>query len=418
MAVVLSFVWGAILASRLRLSFLHMTLLFLSIQMVGVAANDTATGGFRATVLMGSALLAFTLGIVLHHFLSGSRHTRVAVYLAAHPTYDLMTLWVFATMVMGFVVYHYAVGGIPLMSPLIEQVRFDLTRSGMFGIPGRVTMFGTIFLVFLVASYRQLMWNDHERVQTLRLLVFVAVGIALLLTGMKSALIVLVEAILIAATYAPIWKPEERVPLRRIVAYTALALLVVVVVAAVYAERRGVSTNAVVAVGRRIFYTSGRAFHYVVSEFVPSNGLSMGHWLWWDIRHALGLVHLGPTLPYTSTQLISAGIHGRSLAEFVVPTTINLFGYLYLECGVGGMVLLAAGAGVLCSWLYGLVFQTNTIMSRSVGFYVQLAMFSAITKGSVVYDVVNRAFSLAVAVTLLILAVGLVKGRLGRGRLL
>lgn len=47
-----------------------------------------------------------------------------------------------------FIIYHYAAAGIPALSSNVALARFDNTSSGLFGIPGRMVLFGKTYLLF------------------------------------------------------------------------------------------------------------------------------------------------------------------------------------------------------------------------------------------------------------------------------
>lgn len=52
-----------------------------------------------------------------------------------------------------FIAYHYIVGGIPIFQQNVMLSRFNMTSSGLFGIPGRMAQYGPAFLFFYTSYF-------------------------------------------------------------------------------------------------------------------------------------------------------------------------------------------------------------------------------------------------------------------------
>lgn len=59
----------------------------------------------------------------------------------------------FIYIILFFIMYHFAVAGIPILDENVEISRFDFSSSGLMGIPGRMVQYGIYFLVFYTGYY-------------------------------------------------------------------------------------------------------------------------------------------------------------------------------------------------------------------------------------------------------------------------
>ncbi len=418
--VLLAVIWIGFLALRYRVSYLHMILAFLSVQALAVLYNSLDKGNFGPTYLMLAAVGMLVAGMAVHRVVAGAarRPSNGHRLETPYPRAYLAVITTFALIVFALVVYHYVVGGIPLFSTSIETLRFEVARSGLLGIPSRMHAFGTLFVLFLLGSYWQRVARRPKYAKRLLLLLYGLTAISLLFSGFKSSLIVLVEVIVILNTYVPSWRARERLSVRSLALYTGIALAAVFVIAAVYAMYRDVDTDIIARVVERIFYISGQAFYFVVDEFVPSRGTTNGQLFYLDIQYLLGqLGVLDRYLEYTGGQVISGALHGRSpFTEFVVPTTMNIFGTLYVEWGILGLFAGAFVTGAGVSWLYYRPFSARTIVGQACLLYFQLAALVVITRGNLGYAVGNRLAALAFLILLLLMVTALVYTGIGEVR--
>lgn len=101
-----------------------------------------------------------------------------------------------------FIVYHYAVGGIPALSSNVITDRFDMTSSGLFGIPGRMATYGKFFIL-LYASY---FYFYGERNKTNKKYFYIAIFIYVvtsLFSGTKSAIFGLLDIVIYILAFSP-----------------------------------------------------------------------------------------------------------------------------------------------------------------------------------------------------------------------
>jgi hypothetical protein len=101
--------------------------------------------------------------------------------------YAAATLIAFEFVVLAFVAYHFVVGGIPLLSANVEVERFDFTGSGLFGLPGRMYLFGLPFLVIFTSAHDA---RQSSRVtRSVVRVAWVAYALAQILAGFKGSLL-------------------------------------------------------------------------------------------------------------------------------------------------------------------------------------------------------------------------------------
>lgn len=118
------------------------------------------------------AVLSFVVGYLLQRQLLASRaHRRderpddpddARPPLRPLPDVAVMSVVLVAG---GLALYHLVVSGIPLLSPSIETARFDFTSSGLFGVPGRMFLFGTTMswaAASVNAQVSGLRWRDYR----------------------------------------------------------------------------------------------------------------------------------------------------------------------------------------------------------------------------------------------------------------
>jgi hypothetical protein len=105
-------------------------------------------------------------------------------------------LRILIAVVFAFVIYHLMVGGIPLFSADPEIARFDVTSSGLFGIPSRMFLFGLPFVVLMttVASMRNLVTISGKMLN----FIWVCYFISSAFSGFKSSLFTVVIIFLFA----------------------------------------------------------------------------------------------------------------------------------------------------------------------------------------------------------------------------
>lgn len=118
-----------------------------------------------------------------------------------------LVVWSVVTFAGSLAVYHLIAGGIPLLSSSIERQRFDFTSSGLFGVPGRMFLFGVqISWAFAGANAtaKGLRWRNYTPSLTATTILVSTT----LLSGFKGA--IASTAILSACLYVMITRSDIR----------------------------------------------------------------------------------------------------------------------------------------------------------------------------------------------------------------
>jgi oligosaccharide repeat unit polymerase len=370
---------------NIPISFYQLISFFVIVQAIAVYRNGLEDSNFWPfwVYFWSIFVFLFSMSVVIRHVEYAGQ-----LYSAKSPKEDTYVMGGILAAIFFAVLYHYGVSGVPLFSESIVIDRFDNNSSGLFGLPGRVSKYGPLILIFLLIAYKQLMVGERAVSRVLRWALFLAV-ISLVFSGFKSALLIFLECLLIGAGAATV-RPRLRENFK-IIVLGIISLVFVFALAIVY----GAGNSSIEAVFDRIFLVSGAPFYYLVTNYIPEQGLGGGEYLVQDIRYLGQLVGFNSEL-YSFQQHVSASIHGKTLGEhFIVPTTLTAIGYFYSDFGFLGAVVFMAIAG----WVSGRIFNKargcKRIINRALFMYAQLVIFICVTRGNVVYEAADKLVSLA-----------------------
>lgn len=285
-----------------------------------------------------------------------------------------------------FTAYHLIQSGIPLFSSEIEKSRFNFSDSGLFGIPGRMYLFGTSFAWLLASA------NAHARGIKWRtsrawvLATTILIGSAAL-SGFKGRLIYAALTILIG--YLVIrgrsWTIGQ--VSRRFWPIGLALLLNFFVVASLYSTVQRSGSDPVQVFWERNTTVASEPVRVVLDHRVPS-GIEnpIPH----DIQfYVAKYAHVGTPLPYSFQTSVSAAMIGVSPGStFTVPVTIGAFAELHYALGGVIALVLMTGAGSL-----GARFERGgeSVMGATLTVFGLIALQSWIIRGDLVYTVLNYA---------------------------
>lgn len=92
--------------------------------------------------------------------------------------------------------YHFAVAGVPIFATDIERARFDFAGSGLFGLPGRMFLYGTKFAWVVASLNATALGRDWKRYPPWWAATGLTLGSALL-SGFKGQVLTFVVLILV-----------------------------------------------------------------------------------------------------------------------------------------------------------------------------------------------------------------------------
>jgi hypothetical protein len=146
--------WALLFAARLRLSFIHIVSLSLSLNLVGLYMLGAPRHTFLPVHIFEAGLLAFAIGILggslTHPRRYGQTLANMDVSLIQQSNAFLILL-VIGVPVLTLGTMLFVLNGVPLLSQNANELRFTITEGN--GIFWRLQEFGIPMLVVLAGVY-------------------------------------------------------------------------------------------------------------------------------------------------------------------------------------------------------------------------------------------------------------------------
>jgi hypothetical protein len=362
---------------------LHLTpVLFGYAQLDALDATNTA-------FMYCCAVACFTAGHFLH-----DRRASAAMPVNIYKPYRRSSpaILLFVSIVVTMTFYHFAVSGVPLLSDDVETTRFDFTSSGLFGIPGRMFLFGLPFSVLLVSLGAG---RKIARVSA-RLLLFTwaAYAASSLLSGFKGGLITVLATMLLAKTLSG--KPVSLFKL-------AVGWRVFVVIAAL-AYCAGISFRykslGLASPGDVVPYLAARATrsaaapgHLVFRQLGTdgSGGKQFAGDTRYFIKKYLPFIASEEEMPLPLDKAISATLYHTPITAnaFIVPVTVGGFPELVVNMGWPLAMIAMLGLGMLLSFLVKQA-QRSSSAFKGAGFGFAIYVLQIyLLNGNLIYTVFN-----------------------------
>ncbi len=355
-AIILLLPLLALYWERGNLTPLVITTSFLAPVLIGYVELDP-TNESQMAPLYCAAVVSLALGHFAHHVFQRTWRPipRAPAASPGLPRHSSPGLGLFVSVVVALTFYHFLSSGIPLLSDDVETARFDFTSSGMFGIPGRMFLFGLPFAVFLVSlsATRRLTRVSRK----LTYLVWTSYASASLLGGFKGGLVSVLTTMLLvrSASGTPLSLKRVLVGWRVAVIVGAMAYCALIS----FRYRSLGLTNP----GDVLQYLASRA---TVSAAAPgylvfnrcgtggSGGEQFAQDLGYFLHKYLPFLPLDQDdliLPFDKT--VSAALYHTPISKsaFIVPVTIGAFPELVANVGVTGGILGMFFVGALLSYL-------------------------------------------------------------------
>lgn len=299
-----------------------------------------------------------------------------------------------------FGVYHLVVAGIPVFSSSIEIKRFDFTSSGLFGLPGRMYLYGIPFAWMLAAANaqaRRVKWRSYI---PWRVATFFLVATALM-SGFKSGLLAATYTMLIA--YFVISKNRMTIGsfARRFWWAFSLPVLYGVSVATSYSTYDVAGQSLWSQLIRRVTLVGAEPVKYAmdgrVSNFVENGLLN-------DLSYFIVKYTGGETSRMFSLERsISADIIDADPSSSAWTTPVTLGGFAEISYSLGPWVA-AASMILIGIWIGRLhLGASNNVIDLTMCAVVAFGIYNWLLKGGIVYYVLN-----VVAVAVILVCVGAV----------
>jgi hypothetical protein len=283
-------------------------------------------------------------------------------------------------------IYHLVASGIPVFSSSIEVERFDFTSSGLFGIPGRMYLFG-IPIAWMAASVNAhalgISWKDYPPWRW-------ATGfyiVASLLSGFKSGMLamlftMLIVYFLIRPTAVPLGQFVKR--------YWWIVLIPAaygLAVATTYSSYQGANIPLWRQLLDRLTVVGAQPAQFALEER-PRWYLPNGFWN--DLGYYLSKYTGGEiSFTYSFERAISAEIIGvdPSSSAWTTPVTIGGFAELTYSAGLAVAVACMALAGCWVAFVHHSPPRSPGVLLMSAVF--AYGLYNWLLKGGLVYFVVN-----------------------------
>lgn len=377
----------AFLASRGRILPLHLVLVFQSAMIVGYAIDDAERDTHFAVWLL-LAIIAFALAY-------GVTEAALAKHVRARPPRKersyAAALSTAVLLIIGLVVYHFALSGLALFSRFVEIRRFDFTQSGLWGIPGRMYLFGLPFAVFLSKA-----WYKATRGASARALVWAswsAYVLAQLFSGFKGSVvsIAVLYLLVLAQSGRPftLWQAFRL----RYAAVAATAIAFAAIIAQRY-QSLGISRlqETLSYLFARLTTIAANAGYQALWLF--RGGPHHDYYLSDVIYYLNEYSHLGYQVSrYPLELMVSSSITGTSLGQnnFIVSVTMGPYAEAAVSFGlIGGLIVMAAAGAVFAGLSVAARRATRPLDSAILGLAV-LMFFDYSVNGGLAYRLVNWA---------------------------
>jgi len=386
-----------------RLTPLVVSSLYLTPILFGYAELDARNDSHTA-LLYCSAAGCFIVGYLAHRKF---RHTRKRSILlrddSLPPRRSAPGIRWFGWIVVTLTAYHFAMAGVPLFSTDIETSRFDFTSSGLFGIPGRMFLFGLPFTTLLVtvASVRKLVPVSRALV----IFLWCAYATANLLGGFKGGLVSVLTTMLLARSIT-----SRPLALRRaVVGWRIVVIIIALLYGGVISLRyRSLGLNSPADV---VPYLAARATvsaaepGYLVFERFGTDGTG-GAQFAQDTRYFLTkylpFLPLEQSVVFPFEKTVSAALSRTPISStaFIVPVTIGAFPELVANLGVWVALSAMFLIGIVLSYL---VSKAQHCTSALNGALLGLAVYFLqiyILNGDLVYSFLNLSLMSALLLML------------------
>jgi len=282
--------------------------------------------------------------------------------------------------------YHLLRAGIPIFSSDVEIERFDFTSSGLFGIPGRMYLFG-VKIAWIVASANAAVL----RIPWTRYRPWWGASAALLAISLLSGFKGQIPALAGIALMVWIMTHRDRLTywsvVRRFWPVAVAAVGYFLLVAGQYGTYQDSRQSVLQSSWER--WTTGSAQAPSIAlggrfAYLPGNSL-VNDFLYYAQRYA----GIGPGAPYSVDRAVSASITHANPAssDWVVPVTVGGYSELVLACGIP----LAIAAMVAIGWYLGALKKApmGGPLRLAIRIVIVSVIMTFVVKGGLVYAVVN-----------------------------
>jgi hypothetical protein len=314
-----------------------------------------------------------------------------------HPKRSARSILIFVVIVSSLAIYHFVVQGIPFLSDNPEIARFDFASSGLFGIPGRMFLFGMPFCAIFVglAAHRNLMPVSRK----LLIGVWLIYVLTNIIGGFKGGLVNVLGLMFLMRTVSG--KPITVI--RMVGGWRLMVALLAVLYGAIVAFTYNTVSSQFQSFQDVIPYMTSRLTTgsaqpgYLALRRFGTEG-SGGEQFGQDVRYFLDK-YLGFAfsrgrgseflVPFEKE--MSAAMTGESLTQstFIVPVTVGAYPELVVNLGIPAACLGLFLSGFLFSDLQRRAQTSNNAFKSTVFAFAVFFLQMYVVNGDLMYDVFN-----------------------------
>jgi hypothetical protein len=296
-----------------------------------------------------------------------------------------------------FIMLHFALGGIPILSSHIEVDRFAFTNSGLFGIPGRMYLYGAPLAAGLaLARSRTIGVPWHA--DTLSLVAVSVFIISRILSGFKGGLVEVLIVLLVIAvlTQSPVTSVAQII--RQYSFLIVGAIIAVILVATLYSSYHSSTRSLTSTLIARVTTTPAEPATLTLEHKLRQTNVSS---LDLDATYfAHEYAGIGTGNPYSFSRLVSTSMLRVDPESSIYASPVTYGGFAEMAFDFGSLIaiIVMMTLGATLAFL-----ETQARQTSLSGYLVCLAAVMAIyfyvIRGGLIYTVIN----LGLAVVLLLI---------------
>jgi hypothetical protein len=377
-------------ADRCRISPVVITVTFLSAILLGYWMLD-ARAGTSVWTFHALATAAMILGYRVSWIVLSCRGRDTIP--ATFSRRSVVALRLVSVVVIALAAYHVLASGIPILRSDVEVQRFNFTGSGLFGIPGRMYLYGLPCVVLGTAVVDGKM--PHSPVRRLLTINWTAYVVIALLSGFKGGLlsVIVLYALARALSSRPIV-----LGLRSAFRYAFLIVAAFGFATAVSLRYASIGVANVPAaveyIGARLTIIPALPGYQAVTEL--QGGAQAGLYLLDDLYHFASKyfgIDFGGGAFFPLEKVVSSSLYGTSLSDdsFIVPVTVGAAPGFYVDFGLAVALIAMAVMGAVYAYLVRRVGGARTVLGGSLLSLSVYFLSTFLVNGSLVYAVLNLA---------------------------
>ncbi len=372
-----------IYSTGIKVSVVYITALMQVLYLIGLYIISTENGKYSSYWIFTAALIAYYMGLYIKTRLSKSKLiTKTDIYKGSNNKLKYFLFCCAGLLILTIlaVIYHYSVVGIPSLSEDVEVLRFQASKSGLFGIPSRIVNFGIYIILIHILIAKKNGLIDLK----MYLVALVLALIVMLCSGSKSSLLTLLIVMVTVSRF--IFNNTKKLII------VGVALLLASTCYAYYISLQFATTkygNLLSYFIMRLFTIGPDTFNFIVEEYTVKTGLSYGVDLIKDLLYPFIKLINPAASEMTLISTISKDFYNTPDGSFIVPITPSIFGYLYTQFGFITTIVLSTILGYMTSILY-LNANTETNYYKKCYFVMlEYIMFISVTNGNFIYTITN-----------------------------